>query len=161
MASETPNFTLTTMNPPLVFGPVLHHLSSLSNLNTSNQRLLSILQGAWSSEIPATATFIWTDVRDLAVAHVRAMERDEAQGKRFFVTAGYYNNAELLAVVRKHFGREYEGKLPPEGAQGGGYPEGGVFKVDNERTRRVLGVQFRGLEECVVDLVGSLRALGA
>ncbi|KAI9651859.1 MAG: methylglyoxal reductase (NADPH-dependent) gre2 [Alyxoria varia] len=161
VAKETPNFTLTTLNPPMVFGPVIHHLSSLENLNTSNQRLLSILRGDWSSEIPATATFIWTDVRDLAVAHVRAMEREEAQGKRFFVTAGHYNNAELLGVVRKHFGREYEGKLPPEGTQGGGYPEGGTFKVDNERTRSVLGVRFRGLEECVVDLVKSLRALGA
>ncbi|PQE29803.1 hypothetical protein CJF32_00000453 [Rutstroemia sp. NJR-2017a WRK4] len=153
---EHPNFTLSTMNPPLVLGPIVHYLNSLSALNTSNQRVRDLMTGKCKEQIPDTGTFIWVDVRDLALAHVKAIEVPEAAGKRFFITAGYFSNKEICEIIRKNF-PELESQLPGKEVKGGDYPEGGLYKYDNKRTVEVLGIKFRGLEESIVDLVKSLK----
>lgn len=53
---EKPNFTLATMCPPLVLGPIVHYLNSLDGLNTSNQRIRDIMLGKAKKEIPPTGT---------------------------------------------------------------------------------------------------------
>ena len=146
------------MCPPLVLGPIIHYLQNLDNLNTSNQRTLAIMSGKAKEEIPETATFIWTDVRDLALAHVKAVELAEAANKRFFVTAGYFNNAEIADIVRENF-PELHDEVPAKGTKGGTYPEGGIYKYDNSRTKEVLEIQFRSLKESIVDTVKSLQAV--
>lgn len=75
-------------NPPLVLGPIVHYLRDLDSLNTSNQRIRDIMLGKAKDEIAPTGTFLWVDVRDLALAHIRAAERPEAAGKRFFIVSG-------------------------------------------------------------------------
>jgi len=158
--SEKPNFTISTVCPPLVLGPIVHYLNSLDALNTSNQRVRNLVTGQCKKEIPDTGTFIWVDVRDLALAHVKAIEVAEAAGKRFFVTAGYFSNKEICEIIRKNF-PEYEKELPAKDVKGGDYPEGGIYKYDNSRTINVLGIKFRGLEESIVDTVKSLKSVGA
>lgn len=148
------------MCPPLVFGPVVHYLNSLDNLNTSNQRVRNFITGQAKKEIPDTGTFIWVDVRDLALAHVKSIEMDAAANKRFFITAGNFSNKEVIEIIRKNF-PEYENELPGKDVKGGDYPEGGLYGFDNSRVKEVLGIQFRPLEESIVDLVKSLKAVGA
>ncbi|KAG9238296.1 putative NADPH-dependent methylglyoxal reductase GRP2 [Amylocarpus encephaloides] len=156
LEKEKPNFTLSTMCPPLVLGPVVHYLNTLDALNTSNQRIRNFMTGAWKDEIPYTGIFIWVDVRDIALCHVLAMEKEEAANKRFFVVEGKFSNREICEVIRKNF-PEYGDRLPGKEVKGGGYDEGGLFGWDNSRTKTVLGVEFRGLEESIVDLVKSLK----
>lgn len=146
------------MCPPLVLGPIVHYLNSLDSLNTSNQRVRDMLQGKAKEEIPDTGTFIFTDVRDLADAHVKAMEKEEAGGKRFFITAGYFSNREIASIIRKNFPKYAD--VNPESAKGGGPPEK-IFKIDNSRSTSVLGLKYRPVEESIVDLVKSLQAVGA
>lgn len=157
---EKPNFDLATICPPLVFGPIVHHLNSLSAINTSNQRFVDIIQGKFKNEIPPTGVLFWVDVRDVALAHVEAFERPEAGGKRFFVVQGRFNNRELVAAVRKNF-PELEDKLPSEDVKGGGYPEGGVYGADNSRATKELGINWISLEKSTVDTVKSLLEVGA
>jgi nucleoside-diphosphate-sugar epimerase len=158
--NEKPNFTISTMCPPLVLGPIVNYLNGLDALNTSNQRVRNLITGQNKKEIPDTGTFIWVDVRDLALAHVKAIEIPEAADKRFFITAGYFSNKEICEIIRKNF-PEYEKELPGKDVKGGGYPEAGLYKYDNSRTVNVLGIKFRGLEESIVDLVKSLKSVGA
>jgi nucleoside-diphosphate-sugar epimerase len=66
--------------------------------------------------------FIWVDVRDVALAHVNAMERDAAENKRFFVTEGFFSNRQIVDVIRKHF-PEYKNEMPDESVKGGDFPE--------------------------------------
>lgn len=146
------------MCPPLVFGPIVHYLQSLDNLNTSNQRVAAIMTGKAKEEIPATGIFIWTDVRDLALAHVKAAEVPDAANKRFFVTAGYFSNEEIADIVRDNY-PALEDELPTKGTKGGEYPSEGLYKYDNSRTKDVLGIQFRSLKESIVDTVRSLQAV--
>ena len=160
LEKEKPNFTISTMCPPLVFGPIIHYLQNLDSLNTSNQRFAAIMTGKAKEEIPPTGVFIWTDVRDLALAHVKAAELPEAANKRFFVTAGHFCNEEIADIMRDNF-PELKDELPAKGTKGGGFPEDGVFGCDNSRVKEVLGIEFRSLKECVIDTVKSLQAVGS
>lgn len=65
-----------------------------------------------------------------------------------------------MEIVRKNF-PEYQSKLPPESVPGGGMPEGGIFKCDNSLTKEALGLNYRSLDESVIDLVKSLKNVGA
>ena len=148
------------MCPPLVLGPIVHYLQSLENLNTSNQRIAALITGKAKEEVPATGTFLWTDVRDLALAHVKAAELPEAASKRIFVTAGHFSNEEIADIIRDNF-PELKNELPAKATKGGGYPEDGVYQYDNSRVKEVLGIEFRSLKESIVDAVKSLQAVGA
>ena len=146
----------------MVFGPVVHYLNSLDAVNTSNQRIRDIMTGASKERLPPSGLFLWVDVRDIADAHVLAMEKEEAANKRFFVTAGYFSNRQIAEIIAKDF-PELKGKVPTgEALKSGDFPEGGPEKAvryDNSRVKEVLGLTFRGLEECVVDTVKSLQAV--
>ena len=148
------------MCPPLVLGPIVHYLNSLDALNTSNQRVRNMITGQCKKKLPDTGTYLWVDVQDLALAHVKAMELPEAADKRFFITAGYFTNKQIAEIIRKHF-PEYRDQLPPPEDKSGDFPEGGVYKYDNSRAMKVLGLKWRTLEESVMDTVKSLKAVGA
>ncbi|KAI3616194.1 d-lactaldehyde dehydrogenase [Moniliophthora roreri] len=84
-------FDVTALNPSMVYGPEAGLLTSPSSLGTS--------AGAWFKTITTTepdATGLthdalsnksvsWIDVRDLAEAHARAFEREEAGGERIII----------------------------------------------------------------------------
>ena len=116
------------------------------------------MTGKAKDEIPPTATPIWTDVRDLALAHAKAAELPEAANKRFFVVAGYFSNEEVADIIRDNY-PELKDKLPVKGTKGGEYPAEGLYKYDNSRTKEVLGIEFRSLKESIVDTVKSLQAI--
>ncbi|KAK0634571.1 hypothetical protein B0T17DRAFT_502211 [Bombardia bombarda] len=156
-------FDVVTINPPMVFGPVVHHLAGLQNINTSNARVVDLLQGKWKDEIATTGqAIIWVDVRDVAAAHIRAgLEIPEAGGKRLFTTAGLFSNAEIVEIVRKNF-PEYKDKLPGPEVKGGELPaESERFKFDNSATTELLKIKWISLEKSIVDAVNSLKAHGA
>lgn len=160
VANEKPNFDIATICPPLVFGPVIHHLNNLESINTSNARFVDLIQGKWKEEIAPTGVHFWVDVRDVAAAHVNAIEKPEAGGKRFFTVAPQiFSNKEIVAVVRKNF-PEYEKNLPADDVKGGTYPDNGAPKTDNSRATKVLGIDWVPFEKSVVDTVKSLKPHG-
>lgn len=154
---EKPNFQLSTLNPPLVFGPITSYLNSLDAVNTSNQRFRDMIQGKMKDGLSPTGTFIWTDVRDLAEAHVKAIEVPEAAGKRFFITAGHFSNKDLADTIKEAFPHLAK-KLPADIKSD--LPED-VFEYDNSRSREILGLKYRPLKQCTIDTVKSLQAVGA
>ncbi|KAK4228905.1 hypothetical protein QBC38DRAFT_473724 [Podospora fimiseda] len=161
--SNGAKFDLATINPPMVFGPVVHYLSTLESINTSNARIVDAIKGKWREEIPSTGqALIWVDVRDVAAAHIKAgLEIPEAGGKRLFTTSGWFSNSEIAAVLRKNFPEDAD-KLPTEETKGGELPPAGDrFGYDNSKTTELLGIQWIGLEKSVVDTVKSLKKIEA
>lgn len=154
---EKPNFDIATINPPLVLGPVVHYLNSLDSINTSNERVRNLIQGKMRDGLSPTGTYLWVDVRDLALAHVSALEVPDAGNKRFFVTAGYYSNAEIAGIIKDNF-PELADKLPSDLKSD--VPTD-VYGFDNARSKSVLGLKYRTLEASIVDTVKSLQAVGA
>ena len=137
-------------------------LASLAATNTSNQRMRAMAFGS-VEKLPDTGTFVWVDVRDVALAHVKAMEIPEAAGKRFFVTAGYFSNKEIAQIIRENF-PDLKKTIVSADAEGGDYPEGGtksLYGYDNSRVKDVLGISFRSLKESVIDTVKSMQTVGA
>lgn len=107
--------------------------------------------------IPPTApVFTFVDVRDVALAHVRAMSRPEAGGSRFYVVGGLFSNARLVRIVRDGFPQL--GRWLPSEAEEAAAEDlpAGHWRFDNARSREVLGVGYRGLSESVVDTVESI-----
>lgn len=90
MGTARPPFDLVTINPSLVFGPAAPHLVSgdLDSLNTSNLRILDMIQGKMKDKLDPTGFYSWVDVRDVATAHIRALEVPNASGNRFLLLAG-------------------------------------------------------------------------
>jgi len=158
---QKPGFDLVTVCPPLVLGPVAHHLPSLDAINESNARVVRLLRGEWKDEIPSQGPVsIWVDVRDVARAHILAMDKPELGGKRLFTTPGYFSNAEIAAIVRDRF-PEYKDKLPGPEVKGGERPEADkTFKWDVSATDKLLGIEWIGLDKSISDLVTSLKAFG-
>ncbi|KAJ5214163.1 hypothetical protein N7449_001332 [Penicillium cf. viridicatum] len=154
---EKPNFDLATINPPLVFGPIVHYLNSPEAINTSNQRLRNIVQGEMKEKIAPTGNFLWVDVRDVALAHVRAIEVPEAGGERFFVTAGFFSNKELADIARETH-PQLESKLPPVDAPSD-FPEH-IYEIDNTKSQKVLGLKYHPLKQTVSDAIDSILAVG-
>jgi len=157
---EKPNFDIATINPPMVFGPVKPYISSLDSMNTSNQRILNIIQGGWKSGLGPTGTYIWVDVRDVAEAHVAAMEKPEAGGNRFFIVQGHFSNQQLADIISKEF-PDLSDKLPEKREENDGFPADGLYKIDNSRSKQILGLQYKSLNQSIVDLVKVLKEMGA
>lgn len=157
MKCEKPGFTLTTLNPPFVFGPVLQYLSSLEALNNSNKRFVALLNGT----LLPTTFYCWIDVRDVALGHVKAMEDESTAGERIFFTSGeQYCNEDILRILYDEF-PELREKLPEQRSWGQvAFPKDGVYKVDANRAREVLGQDFISLKQSVVDTVQLLQRFG-
>lgn len=146
------------MCPPLVLGPIVHYLNSLDALNTSNQRIRDTMLGKYKDEVPETGVYIWIDVRDLALAHVLAAEKPEAGGKRYFVTAGHFNNKKIAESIGKAY-PELKDKLPTEKTPGGNDPEGGLYDIDTSVAKQYLGLTYRSFDDCIKDTVESLKVV--
>jgi nucleoside-diphosphate-sugar epimerase len=158
---EKPDFDIATMCPPYVFGPIEPVLqTNLESLNTSNTLISSAILGKFKDGIPPTNAFLWIDVRDLALGHVLAVEKADAGNKRFFFTAGHFSNKQVVDVVRKNF-PEYKDQLPSENEKGGDLPEGGLYGVNNNRVKELLGKGFYEFEQTVVDTIKTLKKIGA
>lgn len=155
---EKPNFTVATCNPPLVFGPIHKGLQTLDSLNTSNQRIRDMIVGANKDAIPPTGIFLWVDVRDLALAHCLAMEKKEAGGQRFFITAGHFNHKQMVEAIQKEL-PQYKDKFPSDLSPGEFPPKDKLVGFDNSKVKDVLGLKFRSLKDCVVDTIKSLEPL--
>jgi nucleoside-diphosphate-sugar epimerase len=103
------NWDLVVLTPPYVFGvrgdrsllllfklpthrgdlwqPVIHEVEDPTSLNVSAAFWYEYVVKQKRAETSGP-TNSWIDIRDLAEAHVRALERPEAAGERFIVSAG-------------------------------------------------------------------------
>lgn len=164
MEKEKPNFDLVAINPTLVFGPAAPHLlkGQLDSLNTSNVRILDMIQGKMKEELEPTGFYTWVDVRDVAIAHIRAMELPEASGKRFFLINGYHTNKEIAQVIAQ-ISPDLKTKLPSdiEDMAEDIPPPGERYRYDNTQSKKVLGVQYTPFDVTIKDTVNSLVKLGA
>ncbi|KAF2020491.1 ketoreductase [Aaosphaeria arxii CBS 175.79] len=152
---EKPNFSISTINPPSVFGPVPKHLASQDRINTSSARILDMMQGKMKDHLEPTGAFLWVDVRDVALAHVKAAELPRTAGMRLFVTAGHFSNADIAKVIQEEF-PEYCDRLPSTITSD--LPSD-VYGFENLSTNQALDMRYRPLQECIIDTVKSLQAI--
>lgn len=140
-----PSFDVVTLCPPMTFGPIVHPVENLEYLNESNAMLWHVASG---NELPVARVPFWVDVRDLAVAHVEALLREEAGGKRFVIASPEkFSYGLVKEIVEKDFswgkGRVAEGKQAVEDS----------YDLDGETAGKELGMGYRSFRETVRDFV--------
>ncbi|KAK0723512.1 hypothetical protein B0T26DRAFT_853163 [Lasiosphaeria miniovina] len=161
VGSEQPGFDLATINNTYTFGPVPRSLPHLGAVNTSNQRILDLVEGRMRAGIAPTApVFTFVDVRDVALAHVRAMTVPlAAPGSRFYVVGGYFSNPRICGIIRAAHPELAAACLPPPEADAQDDFPSDHWAFDNSRSRDVLGLQYTSLEKSVGDTVESMLRL--
>lgn len=144
---KKPSFDITTLCPPMTFGPVVHPVSNVEHLNESNAMLWQVAKGG---SLPAARVPFWVDVRDLAEAHVEALLKPEVGNKRYVVAAPQrYSYGLATNIVARNF-EGLKDKISTEGQ-----PVDESHGLDGETAAQELGIQYRTFEETVVDLVSQ------
>ena len=168
VTEQKPSFDLVVINPFLVIGPSLN-----PGINTSNQLLIDILTGKY----PGIMSLVWgfVDVRDVALAHILAMEKPEASG-RYICANTTMTMREVVEFLQQEGYAEY--KLPklaldsplgnfivrlssylqPKGI--GDYIRTHLGKTPNFNNGKIqeqLGLKFRPLAESLRDTIADLK----
>jgi len=61
--TQKPGFSIATLTPPMVYGPLLQGFKSMGKLNTSSADIYRLYNGSLK-EVPDTAFWAYVDVRD-------------------------------------------------------------------------------------------------
>ena len=64
----------------------------------------------------------------------------------------------MADVIIKNF-PQLADKLPATREPNDGFPEGGVYKGDNTRSKEILGLEYTSFEKSITDLVKMLLQL--
>lgn len=143
-----PNFTISTICPPMVYGPAAHSIASFDKLNTSSADIYRLINGS-EKTVPDTSFLAFVDVRDVGEAHLKAYESEQAAGQRYLVTGGNFTYQQVCDIIRKDF--PHKKALTPEGTPGAPLPP--CYALDNSRATNELGIQFRSLQDTIHDQV--------
>ena len=168
---EKPRFDLVVINPYFVVGPSLG-----PGLNPSNQLFVDLLGGQYPGIMSLTWGFV--DVRDVAAAHILAMENPAAKGR--YLTAGEdvsmrhmvelllklgYDKYKLPRMAMDcavgDFATKLASYLQPKGV--GQYLRthvGRTLRYDNSKVQNELGLRFRPLQQSVVETIDDLKKWG-
>ncbi len=171
IAREKPRFDLVAINPSLVIGP-----AKSAVINASNQLLVDLVTGKYPAIMDLTFGIV--DVRDVADAHLAAMEKPQAEG-RYLCVSDRLTMADLVAQIRRlGYG---QGKLPRLDCSGpfgtglmkllsysqpagvGDYLRshlGRSLRLDNGKIIRDLGLTFYRPEESVETALADLSNWG-
>ncbi|KIO31204.1 hypothetical protein M407DRAFT_221003 [Tulasnella calospora MUT 4182] len=153
---KSPNFSVTTLCPPMVFGPPEQELTSLNNLNQSNTDIYDVFNG--TSE-PRYGTWVWVDVRDLARAHVAAIDSPAAANQRYLLSAGNYSPQAIADYIWEHYPERAAAKGVKKGNPGRLYPDTGVFSIDNSKSVRDLGIVYNDFNSMMKDTLEKFEKL--
>ena len=163
--NEDNPFELAVINPALVIGPSLS-----SDLGESNKAIAMVTTGKMPVAVPLQ--FGYVDVRDVAAAHVLAMQNSNSNGERFalaekdlwykdvakvlrdngFDKAPTFNVPVWLAKILANFSKELKVTLPYLGR---------VRSVKNtSKAKDILGWNPRPAEESIIDIAEQIKEMG-
>ncbi len=171
MKEHKPHFDLVVINPFLVIGP-----SHTAAVNTSNETFVGLAKGAY----PAVMALNWgfVDVRDVADAHIAAIETKGASG-RYICASANMDMGEVVALMRAEgYGHTKLPKFVLTGSIGtalmklasyaqpagiGSYLRthlGRIPRFSNEKVVRELGIRFMTPEASIKDTLADLSRWG-
>ncbi|TCD63098.1 hypothetical protein EIP91_006002 [Steccherinum ochraceum] len=148
-----PTFDLVTLVPPIVFGPIAHPITKITQLNSSNQDIWAIASG---KDYPQQRGPVWVDVRDLAYAHVQALFKLEAGGSRFLVGAPEkFSYQKVADIARSEF--DWAKDVVQRGEEGKPLPPS--FGFDGETAGKLFGLTYRSFRDSMIDAIKQFKEL--
>ncbi|KAK6460305.1 protein induced by osmotic stress [Scheffersomyces coipomensis] len=149
---EKPNFILSSVLPGYVFGPQAFE-SGLENLNLTAAVVANALQLKKDDEVPIFGG-VSVDVRDIALAHIYAFDKEETAGKRL---VGYNNRflfQQVVDVIRKNF-KDLTDVLPVGNPIAPDHFDTYNPFVDVE-SRKALGIDYIPFEKTIVEHITQI-----
>ena len=143
-----------------IFGPNLHEVDKPENLNTSSQRFYDLFFKPIFPEQELLHAAGWIDVRDIAEAHVAALEKEAAGNERIIISAPAVPNQEFIEAAKRA-----AASLGIKGVQTG-IPNYDPSKVKNfvrfseEKRNRILGIKITSVDDSVRDTLADFKARG-
>ncbi len=162
---ENHPFELAVINPALVIGPTLS-----GDLGESNKAIVMVATGKMPVAVPLQ--FGYVDVRDVAAAHILAMQNPASNGERFALAekdlwykdvakvlkANGFDKAPTFAVpvwlakILANFSKELKLTLPYLGR---------LRSVKNtSKAKDILGWKPRPAEESIVEIAQQIQDMG-
>lgn len=143
----------------MIYGPLAHTVSDPSQLGESTALIYNNFVNARKDDpLPPNGLFLYSDVRDVATAHVSALLTPEAGNNRFVVCAGQMPSQFAADILRAKF-PELADKTPVGNPGVNSIPEDGRFDGSSAKAERVLGLKMHTLEETLGDLGKQLIEL--
>ncbi|KAH8107518.1 hypothetical protein DFH11DRAFT_1636391 [Phellopilus nigrolimitatus] len=160
-AAENAALDLACINPPFIYGPFVEGVVPASPAAAgTNSFVYGLISGEPGRALPPFPSPYFVDVRDVALAHVRALDAPKAPAnthKRFLVAGGAFTwaaAAEHLAVVRP----ELKARLP-DTSSGTPLPDT-LSKNDVGLAAKMLGLkEYIPWEKTIEDTIDNLLVL--
>ncbi|EIW55907.1 NAD-P-binding protein [Trametes versicolor FP-101664 SS1] len=143
---------LVVVNPPWVFGPVLHEVGGgPESLNSSN----GLLFEAITKRDFTILVNCYVDVRDLAQALLLAMTKPSASGERIITSARPFRWQDFVVAASTASSKIQPVETPYDATAE-------VYKVlyDNTKSKEVLGATYRSIEETTADILNDWEMRG-
>ncbi|SPO27812.1 uncharacterized protein UTRI_04955 [Ustilago trichophora] len=142
---KKPHFKLTTVNPALVIGrPTMGQ-----GLSGTNGSFWQLLNGRPLQPDNTLAGYV--DLEDVVEGHVRAMQREEADGKRFLLVGAQSSNWQLVNWAKEHRGEVPFDKVEkPEDAEA---IQKRVTRYDTTASKEILGLTYKEPKQMVTDFI--------
>jgi nucleoside-diphosphate-sugar epimerase len=149
MQKENPPFSFTSIHSPWVLGPVLGGVEDLNQINATTGMIWNLINGSLE-KIPEDYIFGFTDVRDIALIHLRAFEVEEAGNERFLV-GSYFDYQAAVDILNTHF-PDLQDKIP-KGTPGNKSPS---YNLSTRKAQSLLAIEYTSLAKTLQDTVSGL-----
>ncbi|KAJ3877793.1 D-lactaldehyde dehydrogenase, partial [Lentinula edodes] len=161
------SWDLVVLNPPYVFGPVIHDVSSPSALGTSaGDWYNSVVRpdmGGKTLEVITTIGGGWVDVRDIALAHVLALQKNEAGGERLLISKGEFVYQDFIDTANALSPSPIPSHTDlPKGKPGAGKDFVPKIVYDPSKASKILGPElvYHTIEETTRDILADFEKRG-
>ncbi|KAG9310433.1 hypothetical protein JVU11DRAFT_9573 [Chiua virens] len=159
------NWDLVVLNPPFVFGPAIHEVTTPASLNTSAAIFYNyVADGAKANlagnDFLANTGTCWIDVRDLAEAHALALEQEAAGGERFIVSAGLWKWQDFIDAANDLNPPPKLSTALPVGVRGAGKLAKHLTIYNTAKADRILGLKYRTVAETTKDTFADYETRG-
>jgi len=148
VAEKKPHFDVVTLNPPLILGPIEHHISKLTDLNESAMQFYEFING---KKVDFTWLDVYVDVRDIALAHKLAYETPAASNQRYIITNKNYTWQEVVDIAHKFFPNQTKADV----GQPGNYQQPN-WHVDNSKSLKELQIVYTPKEDTFKDAIAQI-----
>jgi len=105
------------------------------------------------------------DIRDISISHLKCIKNPKAAGQRYPLSDQVYSFKGMSDVLKAHYGDKYPfateelAECPPGNKRYASLWDF-TYKIDNSKTRKELGINFRDTKKSFVEMAESMIANG-
>ncbi|KAF9560631.1 NAD-P-binding protein [Agrocybe pediades] len=153
------NWDVATVLPPVVLGPTLQDVKKSSDLTGSpNLWYQKVVKDQDDDPLNTTPFYPYVDVRDLAAAHVNALTKEAAGGKRLLICAGSIGWQDTRDIVYSLRPDLYESGVLPRGKHDS--KTSILWDYNGEKAKSILGLEYRDIKHIALDMITDFERRG-